>query len=424
MIDTRRPMAKEQNLTSHVALGETLAIALDTLRAHKLRSYLTLLGIVLAVTTLVSVMSVVHGLNLYVTDRVANLGANAFVVDRFGIITNAQALAKAQRRPLLRVDDYQALASQLQLSQNVAAIEGTTVDVRAGNALFQDARLSGVTPNYIDVRSMDVAAGRFLTEGDELHRQPVCFIGAALASRFFPTADPLGRSIRAGTQTYLVVGVAAAIGSVFGISQDNFVMIPFSTYEQAWHAPNGSITMFVQARDTELLEAAEDEARVVLRSRHHLAYSAPDDFGILGSASILSLWQKITGNVFALAVWLTAVFLVVGGIVIMNIMLASVTERTREIGIRKALGARRGHILAQFLVESALLSAIGGIVGVTLAVASVAVVRATTPMPVETPLSAVVTALAVSTAVGLFFGIFPALRASRLNPIEALRSET
>ena len=416
--------ARDKPGNAKIAVGETIQLAFETLRAHKLRSYLTLLGIILAVMTLVSVISVVNGLNLYVTDRVANLGANVFVVDRFGIITNAQQLARAQRRPIFTVDDYRALSSDLQLSGGVAATEGTTADVRAGNELYEDARLNGVTPNYVDVRAINIAAGRFLTEGDELHHQPVCFLGADLANRFFANVDPIGKTVRAGTQTYTVVGVAETIGSVFGISQDNFILIPFSVYRDSWHAPTASITFFVQARDTEMIDAAEDEVRVLLRSRHHLPYSAPDDFGILGSASIIGLWKQITGNVFALAIWLTAVFLVVGGIVIMNIMLATVTERTREIGIRKALGARRKHILMQFLAESGVLAAIGGIIGVALAVGLTSVVRATTPMPVSTPVSAIVTALGVSTAVGLFFGIYPAVRASRLDPIEALRSET
>jgi len=407
-----------------VPVADTLRLALETLRTHKLRTYLTLLGIVLAVTTLVVVISVVNGLNLYVADRIANLGANAFVIDRIGIITNAQELFRAQRRPILTMDDYTALSDRLELSERVAAIETSTTDVRAENQLLEDARLSGVTANYADVRVIDVAVGRFLTQGDVLHREPVCFIGADVAARLFSHLDPVGHTLRAGTQTYQVVGVAEAIGTVFGVSQDNFVFIPLSTYRSAWHAPNASVTFFVEARDTDFIDAAEDEARLVLRSRHHLAYDAPDDFGIIGSASIISLWQKLTGNIFALAVWLTGVFLVVGGIVIMNIMLASVTERTREIGIRKALGARRRNILLQFLLESAALSTIGGIVGVGVAVAITALVRQQTPMPVSTPLAAVITAVTVSTAVGLFFGIYPAWRASRLDPIEALRSET
>jgi len=409
--------------SSRAALGEAFRLALDALRAHKLRSYLTLLGVVLAVTTLVAVMSVVNGLNLYVADRVANLGANVFVVDRVGIITNARRFVEAQRRPPLTVEDYRALVGQLQLSGSVAAVEASTTDVRSGSALFEDANLIGVTPNYLDIRRLNVAAGRFFTEADEFHRQPVCFLGAEMATRFFPNVDPIGRSVRAGNHSYQVIGVAATIGAVFGISQDNFVLIPFSAYRAGWHAPNGSVSLFVQARDPELMEAAQDEVRLILRTRHHLPYSSPDDFGIIASASILALWGRITGEVFTLAVWLTAVFLVVGGIVIMNIMLASVTERTHEIGIRKAVGARREHILIQFLVESAALSAVGGLIGVVLAMAIAAVVRAVTPMPVVTSTGAVVTSLAISTAVGLFFGIYPAWRASRLHPIEALRAE-
>jgi putative ABC transport system permease protein len=407
-----------------MALGEALRMALDALRSHKLRSYLTLLGIVLAVATLVAVMSVVNGLNLYVADRIANLGANAFLVDRMGIITNLRAFAAAQRRPPLTADDYRALAGgQLELSGDVGAVENSPADVRAGDVLSQDVNLMGATPNYGEIRKLNVASGRFITEADELHRQSVCFLGAQLADRLFPNVDAVGKSVRAGNQTYTVVGVAVAVGAVLGVSQDNFLLIPFSTYRAGWHAPNHTITIFVQARSPELMESAQDEVRVILRTRHHLAYNAPDDFGILGSASILALWERITSQVFALAVSLTSVFLVVGGIVIMNIMLASVTERTHEIGIRKAVGARRGHILVQFLAESAALSAIGGVIGVVLAMAVAAVVRATTSMPVVTSATSVIVSLFISTCVGLFFGIYPAWRAAGLAPIDALRAE-
>jgi len=406
-----------------VALGETMRMALDTLRAHKLRSFLTLLGVILAVTTLVAVMSVVEGLNLYISDRVANLGANVFVVDRFGIITSFEAFVKAQRRPLLVYEDYETLADRMHLARRVAVTDGTMLDVRYGNDLFEDVRIQGVTPNYAEVRSLGLAAGRFLVESDEKHRAPVCFIGSDVARRFFPNTDAIGKSLRAGSQVFEVVGVATPIGTVFGVTQDNFVLVPFGVFEKTWHTPSNSISIFVQARTAELMGAAQDEARLILRARRHVAYNDSDNFGIIAPTSITGLWQQLTGNIFALAVWLTAVFLVVGGVVIMNIMLASVTERTREIGLRKSLGARRRHIIMQFLVESAFLATVGGLTGILLALGIGAAVRSLTPMPITTPARAILLGLTLSTAVGLFFGIYPAVRASRLDPIEALRAE-
>ena len=406
-----------------VTVMETFRLALDALRAHKLRSFLTLLGVILAVATLVAVMSVVAGLNFYVADRVANLGANVYLVDRFGIITSQDAWIKAQKRPLVTLEEYQRLRENMKSAANVAATDDHTMDVRSGNILLENTDLTGVTPNYAEIRNMNLAAGRFLTEGDDMHHAPVCFIGTDVVKKFFPTVDPIGKTIRAGTNTYEVVGVATEIGSAFGQSQDNYILLPFSTYYKDWHKQNDWLTIFVQAQNSEVMQASEDEARMLMRAWRHLPYDAPDNFAVFGSASIMALWNQITGNLFAVAVALTAVFLVVGGIVIMNIMLASVTERTREIGLRRSLGARRKHIVLQFMTESAVLAAVGGIMGLTLAYGIVAFVRAVTPIPVKTPLSAVIISLSVSTAVGLFFGIYPAMRAAKLDPIEALRAD-
>jgi len=416
-------MARDRTHTV-VALRETIGLALDTLRVHKLRSFLTLLGVILAVLTLVLVMSVVEGLNRYVAERIANLGANVFVVDRFGIITNFEAFVKAQRRPLVRLDDYEYLRANLLLAQDVAAGARSTADVRYANETLSDVFVVGSTASFAELRGIDLGQGRYLNETDDLHRAPVCFIGTDLVERFFAGSDPVGKEVHVGRQVYQIVGVAKRRGSVLGQSQDNFVFIPLGTYLKTWASPQTSLFMLVKARRPDLVDAAQDEARVLMRARRHLSYNDEDNFGVVSPNAITSLWKQLTGNIFAIAVGLTSVFMVVGGIVIMNIMLASVVERTREIGIRKSLGARRRHIIMQFLTESAVLSASGGLVGILAAAGLGALVKMTTSFPIQTPLSAVAIALSLSTAVGLFFGIYPAVRASRLDPIEALRFET
>jgi putative ABC transport system permease protein len=406
-----------------ITLVETFRLSLDALRAHKLRSFLTLLGVILAVLTLVTVMSVVAGLNFYVADRVANLGANVYLLDRFGIITSEDEWVKAQKRPLVTLEEFEWVRDNLKIASRVAAAGWVTIDIRSGNTLLENTRVTGATADYAELRNIGLASGRYITEADDLHHSPICFIGTDVAKKFFPNVDPVGKTIRAGTHTYEVVGVATPIGSAFGMSQDNYMLIPLVTYYKEWHTQQDWLAIFVQAPETEMMSASQDEARMLMRAYRHLGYNAKDNFAILGSDSIMALWKQLTGNLFGVAVALTAVFLVVGGIVIMNIMLASVTERTREIGIRRSLGARKKHIMLQFMTESAVLASVGGIIGILLAYGVVALGRAATSIPMKTPLSAVILSLSVSTGVGLFFGIYPAMRAAKLDPIEALRSD-
>jgi putative ABC transport system permease protein len=406
-----------------VTFFETLKLSLDALRAHKLRSFLTLLGVILAVTTLVFVMSVIAGLNMYVADRVANLGANVFLVDRLGIITSRDQFLKAQKRPLITMDDYQRLHDNMKMARAVAAEEDRNVQTKSGDAVMENTMIMGATANFADVRNLVVSQGRFITKADDEHRSDVVFIGPDLVEKFFPNVDPVGKTIRAGTHTYEVIGVAEPIGSAFGQSQDNYMIIPIGTFLKGWHRQIDWTTIFIQAPNAELMSASQDEARMLLRAWRHLPNDAPDNFAILGSDSIMALWHELTGNLAFVAMALVSVFLVVGGIVIMNIMLASVTERTREIGLRRSLGARKKHILLQFLTESAVLAATGGFIGIGAAYLAVYLVKAAFSFPMETPITAVVLSLCIATAVGLFFGIFPAMRAANLDPIEALRAD-
>ena len=406
-----------------VTFLETMKLALDALRAHKLRSFLTLLGVILAVTTLIVVMSVIQGLNKYVADKVADLGSNVFIVDRFGIITSQDQWIKAQKRPLITIEDYQRIRDTMKIQTAVAAEEDRNVEIRSGNLTMENTSMMGATPNFADVRNLNVAEGRFITPADDEHRSDVVFVGPDLVKKFFPNVDPVGKTIRVQTHTYQIIGVAEGLGSAFGESQDNYMIMPINTYRKGWHREQDWVAIFVQAPSAELIEASKDEARMLFRAWRHIPNDDPDNFAILGSDSIMALWHDLTANIANVAVALVSVFLVVGGIVIMNIMLASVTERTREIGLRRSLGARKKHILLQFLTESAVLAAIGGVIGILAAYSVVFFVKNVFSFPMDTPFIAVLLSLCLSTAVGLFFGIFPAMRAAKLDPIEALRAD-
>jgi putative ABC transport system permease protein len=406
-----------------VPLKEPVGVAVETLLAHKLRSFLMLLGIILSVATLIVVIALISGVNQYIADKVANLGSNAFTVMRFPVITEIEELVKATRRnKIITWDDYEALKDHLKLPAHVGAEVWTTAKVRAGSFSVDDTSIRGVTNSMEDIDPKDPTEGRYITEADENSRALVTMIGADLAFKLFPTVDPVGHELMIDGRPFIIVGVARPIGSVLGQSQDNFAYIPIETFIKIYGAYQG-IWINVQARGPDWMERTQDETRVLMRARRHLRPNESDNFGIVDSATLMDLWKQLTGVIAIAMVGVVSVFLVIGGVVIMNVMLATVTERTREIGIRKALGASRGDILLQFLIEACVMAAVGGAIGVLVAYGISGLARATTSIPMNVPIVAVIVAELISALVGIFFGVYPARKAAMLQPIEALRTE-
>ena len=411
-------------MNAHASFWEAVVGALQSLRGSKLRSFLTLLGIILATTTLIAVMSVISGMDVYIAQNVSKMGADGYRITRIVMMQwdPKKYLEMLRRNPQLTREEFEFLKSHATLTRELGMVANRGVTLNSGAQTSEGVQLMGASPNVAVILDFEADQGRFYSEIENNRRMSVAFIGKDVADKFFPGGDAVGRTLTVEGIPFQVVGVAKAKGSVFGQSQDNFVIVPAETYFKVWGARNGMDYAGVALDHAHLLEA-QDEARSLLRAYRHLGPKDDDTFSMVNSDSLVNFWNQLTGAIAATAVGVVSVFMVVGGVVIMNIMLAVVTERTHEIGIRKSVGARKQDILNQFLVESSMLAGIGGLMGVIFAWIVAVLVRSLTPVPMSVPVSAVLIGVALSATVGLFFGIYPAQRAARLDPIEALRVE-
>ena len=408
---------------------ETLKLALAAIWAHKLRSALTLLGMIVGVTAFVVVVSLIAGFNRYVDEKIAGIGAKSFTVQRFNPLEDfkdTDTIAAAQRRNKeLTLEDYEYLKERATLVGKIGArARGTPVEVKRDNEVLEDVFVSGATANCVDIENRDVAEGRFIAEPENENAARVAYVGADIATKLFPAGNAVGSEITVRGLPYRVIGVETARGTVFGIPQDTFIILPLKTYSVNYGGliRQRSLYFIATSKTDELFNDAVEESRFLMRVRRKLGPGEKDNFGIVTPDAITGLRDRLFGSIFIVAMTVPLIAMVVGAIVIMNIMLVSVTERTKEIGIRKSLGARQIDILKQFLVEAVTMATIGGAVGIFIAWV-VGILVTAWVFPTYLSAWAIGGALAVSLIVGIASGIFPAWRAARLDPIEALRAD-
>ena len=404
-------------------LGELLREALRAIRTHKLRSFLTLLGIVIGVATLVGVVSVISGLNVFVRDKLFGLAPDVFVVTKFGIITSHEEFLEAVKRPDLTWEDYQRLRAVLRKADAVGASVGGQAAVQAGGRRLPDVRLNGTTADYAEMLALNLVAGRFFRDIEARTGQAVAVIGWDVKDELFPHLDPIGRTVLLDGAAYRVIGLLEQQGRTLGQSRDNVVYLPIDTFRKAYGSRD-SLDILIQARGgVEGVDDSADEARAVLRALRHTDFRAVDPFGVVTAESLQDLWRQVSAGAFLLTILIASVSLGVGGIVIMNIMLVAVAERTQEIGLRRALGARQRDVRRQFLLEAALLSLAGGLAGVLGGALIALTVDKVAHFPAQLTPATAALGLALAVAVGVAAGYAPALQASRLQPVDALRAE-
>ena len=409
---------------ARLKMGESFAMSMGSLWSNKLRTFLTLLGIIIGVLTIIAVVSVIQGLNNYVYTKMSFFGANDFSVSKFSMIgTSLKQFREQMKRKDLTLDEMELLRGRCQACELVGATTSTNRTVKAGNQSLKAVEIRGVT--YLDhtIGSvLELESGRHIQREDEGHSRSVCVIGNDIKEKLFPYTDPLGKWVRVGTDTFLIVGLGKKAGKLLGMSQDNYVRIPITTFMKIYGSRR-SININVHTSSQEQMAAAEDEVRTILRSARHRTFRDEDDFSFQTSETFIQFYRNATSSIYFAMIAVSSIALLVGGIVVMNIMLVSVTERTKEIGIRIAVGARRRDILFQFLIESAVISATGGAIGIVLGALVARIVTLATSMPSRVEPMSIVIAIVMSASIGLFFGIYPANKAAKLNPIDALRAE-
>jgi putative ABC transport system permease protein len=409
---------------------ETLKLAIAAIWAHKLRSALTLLGMIIGVTAFVVVVSLISGFNKYIDEKIAGIGSKSFTVQRFNFedFKDLDSIAAAQRRNKeLTLDDYEYLKARAALIDKIGAKARPNRSlVKRGSKLVEDVPVDGAMPIISEIDNVDAAEGRYFTDSENDGALRVAFIGTDVANALFPAgpASAIGEEINVAGLPYRVIGIAAAKGTVFGIPQDNFVTLPLKTYGNNFGGFTRNRLLYFEAtsKTDDTFKDAVDEARFLLRSRRHLKQDEKDNFGIVTPDAITGFRDRLLGPTFLVAIAVPGIALLVGAIVIMNIMLVSVTERTKEIGIRKSLGARKVDVLKQFLVEAVALSAIGGAVGVLLAWI-IGTIMTAIFFPTNLSIWAILITIVVSGGIGIAAGVFPAWKAARLDPIEALRAD-